>query len=222
MNSKTEGFLPPKDADNPEYTLILDLDETLIHFAEDEEKEELLKHAPTLKYKLFRRQIYEITEDDEIEYFHVRPYATKLLRDLSRYFEIVIFTAGTKDYADAILNKLHSSKYISYRLYRHHTLQEDDVFVKDLELIGRPLDKTIIVDNTKENFMYHNENGIPIHSWFDDENDKVLFDLTRILRNIAESKPNDIRDGVKKWREVIDKYIQYGERLPERVEDQFL
>ncbi|CAI2372909.1 unnamed protein product [Moneuplotes crassus] len=219
--SGRDGFLPLRDSTTPPYTLILDLDETLIHFAEEEEKATLLEQPHILNFKIAYKQIYKIVDSETgcEEYFHVRPYAQKLLRELSKYYEVVIFTAGTKDYADAILNELYCSKYISYRLYRHHTINEDEVYVKDLELIGRPIEKTIIVDNTKDNFMYQKENGIPILSWYDDENDKTLFDLTRILRKIAEQKPIDIRREVRDWREIFDQFIQYGKKLPQAIDE---
>lgn len=109
MNSESEGYLPPKLKDAPEYTLVLDLDETLIHFADEVEKEELLKDMSSLDIKLQNKKIYKVISDGTQEYFHVRPYAAKLLFELSQYYEIVIFTAGTQDYADAILDELHCS-----------------------------------------------------------------------------------------------------------------
>ena len=203
-----------KSWEDPEYTLVLDLDETLVHFAEEHEKQILLENRSMLMHKIAHNQIYELVEDDRTEYFYVRPFATKLLTELSRYYEIAIFTAGTQGYADAILDELHCSKYISHRLYRHHTINEEDVYIKDLGLIGRPLEKTLIVDNTRENFMYHKENGIPIHSWYEDDKDEVLYDLTRILKRIAECNPTDIRDELKRWRPVIERYIQFGKKVP--------
>jgi CTD small phosphatase-like protein 2 len=53
-------------------------------------------------------------------------------------------------------------------MYRQHASPEGMVFVKDLSRIGRPLNKTIIVDNVAENFMKQPDNGIFIKSWFDD------------------------------------------------------
>ena len=43
------------------------------------------------------------------------------MKSLYLLYEIVIFTASVKDYADTILNQLDpEKKFISYRLYREH------------------------------------------------------------------------------------------------------
>jgi len=56
------------------------------------------------------------------------------------------------------------------------------VFVKDLSKIGRPLNKTIIVDNIAENFARQPDNGIFIKSWFEDPNDTALLELAPLLK----------------------------------------
>ena len=75
---------------------------------------------------------------------------------MARLYEVVIFTAGTKDYADWALEHLPNRtarKYIDHRLYRDHTISCMEVYIKDLSLLGRELDRTIIVDNITENFL---------------------------------------------------------------------
>jgi TFIIF-interacting CTD phosphatase-like protein len=47
-------------------------------------------------------------------------------------------------------------------------LNENKAYVKDLAIIGRQLKSTLIVDNTKENFMYQKQNGIHIKDWIGD------------------------------------------------------
>jgi TFIIF-interacting CTD phosphatase-like protein len=37
---------------------------------------------------------------------------------MSQYFEIVIFTAAVKDYADQILDTIDKKNWITHRLYR--------------------------------------------------------------------------------------------------------
>lgn len=69
--------LPPKakGIDNV-YTLVLDLDETLVHYETDE----------------------NVNPDiEEPGYYLIRPGALRFLNELSDYFEIVIFTAAMPD-----------------------------------------------------------------------------------------------------------------------------
>lgn len=90
--SQKKALLPPIRPDR-RYTLVLDLDETLIHYSED----------PT----------------SEGEFF-TRPYTELFLEELSKYYEIVIFTASIKEYADFILNEIDQNNWITHRLYREH------------------------------------------------------------------------------------------------------
>ena len=100
-------FLPPKTLADAQYTLVLDLDETLIHFVsgegEDKDTEKLMSEL----------------EDGENDFFYmVRPYCNKFLTELSKYFEIVIFTAAMQDYADWIIDGIDHKGNVKHRLYR--------------------------------------------------------------------------------------------------------
>jgi len=83
----------------------------------------------------------------------IRPGADSFLKLMEKHFEIVIFTAGTQEYADWALNFLENVQCISHRLYRQHALPFNGFYVKDLSRIGRDLSKTMIVDNIAENFQ---------------------------------------------------------------------
>lgn len=120
----------------------------------------------------------------------VRPGAQMFLAEMSKVYEVVIFTAAMQDYADWVLDQLDTGKWISHRLYRQHTSLDNGVFIKDLERIGRDLTKTIIVDNVAENFQKQPENGILIKSWYDDPNDDALYELGPLLKLIISKKGN--------------------------------
>lgn len=130
-----------KEKDTP-YTLVLDMDETLIHYYYEN---------PNKNNSLL-----------------VRPYCHEFLEQMSQYFEIVIFTAAVKDYADQILDTIDKKGWITHRLYREHTRLEDYVSIKDLSLINRDLSKTIIVDNIASNFKLQPRNGVAISTWTGD------------------------------------------------------
>ena len=173
-------FLPKlsSDLENSTYTLILDLDETLVHFF-------FTPSGGT---------------------FLIRPYCFKFLEEMKKLFEIVIFTAATKDYADSILDIIDPGNiYINHRLYRSHTTICNFTFVKDLSKIGRNLNKTLIIDNLDDNFKLQPDNGIQIGTWTDDMKDTQLKDLSLILNQKIEKKPDDIRIIIKKLNEEINK-----------------
>lgn len=144
-----------------QYTLVMDLDETLIHY--NEANSSLL----------------------------VRPYCKKFVSELAEHFEIGVFTCAMPDYADWAINQLKLP--ISFRLYRHHTVQAGDNFFKDLNRIGRDIERTIIVDNLAENFLLTPKNGIHIKGWIGDKDDIELLMVQEKLLNLVKLAPTDIR-----------------------------
>ena len=82
----------------------------------------------------------------------IRPGADQFLKEMFELYELVIFTAGTEEYADWALMFLDNVSLIKHRLYRQHALPFNGYYVKDLSRLGRDLSKTLIVDNIAENF----------------------------------------------------------------------
>ena len=176
-NKVKPPYLPPLDTKKYKYSLILDLDETLVHYIEEENR----------------------------AYVQVRPYADFFLNEMAKYFELVIFTAAAEDYADIVLNELDKNKVINYKLYRKHTEQINGVFIKDLSKLGRDLTKILIVDNNKDNFSLQPENGLHICSFIGDQNDDELYNLSSDLMKIVECKKNDIRPVIKEIKQIMKK-----------------
>lgn len=170
LNIKT--YLPPKDPRSPQYTLVLDLDETLVHFQ----------------------------ETDAGGQFLVRPYAQEFLELMSSNFELVVFTAAVQEYADWILDRIDGRGLIKHRLYRNHTVCQENVYIKDLSKLGRDLGTTIIIDNNSENFKLQPENGIYIKSWYDNPQDLALRQLSKLLAMLVESNPSDVRIALRSFQ----------------------
>jgi CTD small phosphatase-like protein 2 len=73
--------------------------------------------------------------------------------------------------------------------------------VKDLSLLGRDIQKTIIIDNISDNFILQPENGIFISTWYDDMNDRFLDEITPLLREVVEKKVPDVRVALRSYRD---------------------
>ena len=76
---------------------------------------------------------------------------------LSTMYEIAVFTAGEKEYADTILDFIDGDRtVIKHRLYRQHCMSPaKNIYVKDLRVIGdRDLKDMVLVDNSIVSFAY--------------------------------------------------------------------
>lgn len=100
---------------------------------------------------------------------NIRPYVMTFLKRMAQKFEIVIFTASHKTYADAILDELDSDGVIfSHRFYRDHcTVLPNELHVKDLRHLNRDLKNVVLVDNAAYSYAFQLENGIPVLPFYE-------------------------------------------------------
>lgn len=174
--------LPPQaETDSGKPTLVLDLDETLVHCTVE------AIDKPDMTFPVtFNGHLYDV-------YVRKRPYLDYFLEVVSRSYEVVVFTASQRVYADVLLDLLDPDrKYIRHRLFRESCVFVNGNYLKDLHVVGRDYQKMAIVDNSPHAYGYQIENGIPIESWFDDANDTELLKLVGFLRSCFDGQP-DVR-----------------------------
>jgi len=158
------------------YTLVLDLDETLIHSDFSLSKEGMFKNL-------------EFSFENEQVCFNlfIRPGLEEFLDFVCDRFEVIVFTASKQEYADCILNYLDpDNKIFKNRFYRENCISIlSKVFIKDLRIFNnRRLENIIMIDNSLYSFSNQLSNGILISSFYNNENDKELLNLMKYLNNI--------------------------------------
>ena len=186
MNRKPLYYLPKI---NPiyKYTLILDLDETLIYLKRDQGKS--------------KRKVMIL-----------RPFLHDFLSKMKQLYELILFSLSTPEYVDPIIDLIEKKeKYFEFRLYRQHAIINDNEYIKDLSKLGRDIKKTIIIDNNPKYFKLQKNNGICIKPFYGDvvsdrNTLKVLGSILERIRYDADEN-NDIRDSLKKEQQIINNKI---------------
>ncbi|KAF4039801.1 NLI interacting factor-like phosphatase domain-containing protein [Phytophthora infestans] len=189
VEGKRPISLPERSHNAPKICLVLDLDETLVHCSVDEVKNPHMQFPVTFNGVEY---IVNVKKRPHMEYF---------LKRVSKLFEIVVFTASHKVYAEKLTNMLDPHRnLIKYRLYRDDCLDVFGNYLKDLNVLGRDLSKVVLVDNSPHAFGYQVNNGIPIETWYDDAADAELLNLLPFLESLVDV--DDVRPIVEKQFQI--------------------
>ncbi len=189
---QSRSLLPERSfQDLEKKCLILDLDETLIH-------------SQFQRVPLPDLEVPIQFEDNQVKPIYVckRPGVDEFLEFAGKHFEVVIFTASLASYADPVIDFLDRTGTIRHRLYRDSCLFAEGLYLKDLSMLGRPLDQVIIIDNAATSYLLQPENGVSIKSWFSDLEDAEL--LGRLMPALVEL-PHcpDVHVWKKAWSHCI-------------------
>lgn len=179
------ALLPKETRKRKPVTLVLDLDETLVHSTLDTCIDADFTFTVFLNMK------------EHVVYVRRRPHLQTFLERVAKLFEIIVFTASQSAYAEKLLNILDpEGKLISRRAYRESCILSDGTYIKDLTVLGIDLAKVAIVDNSPQVFRLQVNNGIPIKSWFDDPSDSALISLLPFLETLVDA--DDVRPLIAK------------------------
>ncbi|CAG9322744.1 unnamed protein product [Blepharisma stoltei] len=175
-------------------TVILDLDETLVHCSKYIDKNDIV-----IKLKLpdFPTGRFGVK---------IRPHTSEFLQEISQFFEVIIFTASTALYADPILDLLDPEhKFFTQRFYRESCIHKGHLKVKDLRIFSnRNLKDLIIIDNSWNSISNQKSNGILITSWYGDSSDHELQDVLSFLKYLCSVK--DVRESIKLAPKAFSKH----------------
>lgn len=145
--------------------LVLDLDETLVHTS----------------------QIpggFPIPLGVRSFYVQKRPHVDRFLEELSKHFELVVFTASRKEYANQVVDYIDSKRVVSRRIFREGCEMMNGELVKDLSTVCPSLERVFLLDNSPSAYAKNQSNAVPILPWFDKLDDSELLDLIPFLESL--------------------------------------
>jgi len=173
-------------------TLVLDLDETLIHST----SRPMTGHGTggTGLLGLGGRRnkgaghMVEVVLGGRSTLYHVykRPFVDYFLRKVSGWYTLVIFTASMQEYADPVIDWLDAGRGIlTRRFFRESCTQlPSGSYTKDLSLVEQDLSRVCLIDNSPISYNVNQANGIPIEGWTHDLSDEALLDLLPVLDSL--------------------------------------
>ncbi|XP_067006909.1 phosphatase Herzog [Anabrus simplex] len=154
--------------------MVIDLDETLVHSS--------FKPINNADF------VVPVEIDGTVHQVYVlkRPYVDEFLQRMGELYECVLFTASLAKYADPVANLLDRWGVFQARLFRESCVFHRGNYVKDLNKLGRDLQKVVIVDNSPASYIFHPDNAVPVASWFDDMTDSELLDLIPFFEKLSK------------------------------------
>lgn len=165
--------LPPINSDMP--TLVLDLDNTIVFSS--------VKELPSYDHKI------KIVHNGKKEtvWIKERPGLQRFLDKMSEKYEIVVFTAGIQQYGIKVIKRIDPKRKIRFMLDRRFcrsvglSQNNHEIFTKDLSLLGRNMNKIVLIDDRYYSFFLNESSGILIPSYNGEPEDDSLEKLEEYL-----------------------------------------
>ncbi|GEQ69101.1 hypothetical protein JCM33374_g2772 [Metschnikowia sp. JCM 33374] len=183
---------PPPEAYRRPLTLVLTLDDLLVHSSWDAKNGWRTAKRPGLDY---------------------------FLGYLSQYYEIVIFGSEYQMYSEKTVAKLDPLRaFIQYALFREACRYKDGKLIKDLNLLNRDLRKTIVIDVNEDCSALNPENAITLKPW-DGKPDDTLVKLIPLLEYLATQPIKDVRPILSSFEDksnIVEEYTARELKLRQR------
>ena len=186
-------MLPPMDINKYKYSIAIELDETLVHYC----------------------------EEGDNYYAKVRFGSENFLKNIKKYFEIIVVSTSGKEYSNIIIDNINKDDncYVDHRLYT-----EDFIEGLNLSNINRDLKKIIFVCHDYNFLNAPKDNIILLKEFNGEEDDREILKLyneIKFLMNDDNNNNFDIREFVPKIMEKIRLNNDYSEYLEEEGEDEY-
>ncbi|KAJ2853851.1 mitochondrial inner membrane protein required for protein import [Coemansia erecta] len=168
----TEKLLPDPNEYTMPYTLVLNLDDMLIHMDWTKESGWRIAKRPGL--------------DHFISY-------------MASMYEIVVFSTQPSHSGMLVMEKLDPLEYAPYRLYKDHMRNIDGKNYKDLTTINRDMSRVIMIDISPDSNKMQPDNVLMARPFYGDANDNWIKQITEFLEYVHMMEPKDVRPWIKTY-----------------------
>ncbi|KAM3146050.1 hypothetical protein pb186bvf_001707 [Paramecium bursaria] len=212
-------------------TLVLDLDETLVH----SQFQPVTGHDFQINVNFLKQTFYQIVVQGVqfVVYVTIRPGAEQFIETMFEYYDIIMWTASLKEYADPVMDYIDPNRRAILRMYRDSCTPLKNGLTKNLNRLGKDLKDVIIIDNSVISFQLQPENAFHIKDFINDKSDRELDLMTPFLiwlsqqsdarpvdsnQRYYESNPQSISISKKasfvvNHQQLDDQYQQYEDQL---------
>lgn len=173
-------------------TMVLDMDETLITSVIQKRNGQPIKLPDTpYDYKFLMPAF------DSMVYIYKRPHVDYFLDCVSKWYDLVIYTASTDDYADPILDFLDRGKGIlKKRMFRKDCIDFLGMRAKDVSLASPDLANVFLLDNSNVECSFNLGNAIHISSYEIGKRDQALINILPFLDSLRFTR--DVRSVLRR------------------------
>jgi RNA polymerase II subunit A small phosphatase-like protein len=120
----------------------------------------------------------------------VRPGTKELFAFLKEHFEVIVWTAAVRPYAKVVIKNIDTVNATHHLIYRHNKWFTGQAgYRKDLSMLGRDLQTTLIVENTPDCVKGHEEHGVLVNDYIGGERqDNTIPSLLNLLQEMIEKR----------------------------------
>lgn len=192
----SDKLLPDMDPlEQHVFTLVLDLDETLVYSDWKRER----------GWRTFKR-----------------PGVDAFLEHLAQFYEIVIFSSKSNMDVDPVVDRLDPKNCIRYRLSRGATRYVDGTHFRDLSMLNRDPKKVLYISAHALEGSLQSENCVSVKPWQGEVEDTALVDLIPFLEYVAKHTPADVRTVLASYQglDISKEFIERSKEHQRRMQDQ--
>lgn len=180
------------------FTLILDLDGTLIHAT----RSKRAKLAKGVQYDRLNMNVLGMGK--QAVHLYCRPHLDEFLSKLGEHFNLAVFSASEECYCDVIIDHIDKWRAIQQRFYKHHVDINQKVVTKDLhKIIKGSLDNVIMIEDAP-GVCLQRENSIIINRWSADNGTdaELKFVMDALLEYVEEA--DSAKDLINYYKQKLE------------------